>query len=271
MPELPEVETTRRGLSPLINEAVITAVNVRETRLRWPFEPAWALQIQGQVISGITRRAKYLIISLQSGSLIVHLGMSGNLRCVTPGTPLKKHDHLEFTLSNGLNMRYHDPRRFGCVLYTTEHPGGHALLKELGPEPLSDDFSGDLLFETSRQHRVAVKNFIMNQQIVVGVGNIYANEALFKSGILPARQAGRISRQRYNRLAENIKATLGDAITCGGTTLRDFVGGDGQPGYFQQTLLVYGRAGLACPACNHTLLSLFIGQRNSVYCPHCQT
>ncbi len=271
MPELPEVETTRRGLLPLLDHATITAVDLREARLRWPFQARWTEDLAGQTILSLSRRAKYLLLHLSKGTLIAHLGMSGSLRCVTPDVPLKKHDHITLYLDSGLQLRYHDPRRFGCLIYTTEASQEHPLLASLGPEPLSDEFSGSLLFSASRGHRLAVKNFIMDQRVVVGVGNIYANEALFKAGIRPTRAAGRISLQRYQRLAACIRATLEAAIEKGGTTLRDFIGGDGEPGYFQQTLLVYGRAGLSCTVCQEPLQACLVGQRSTVFCPCCQT
>lgn len=270
MPELPEVETTRRGLQPLIVGRTIQKIVVRETRMRWPFDPAWAALLTGLHIKGIERRAKYLLIELSKGTLLVHLGMSGNLRCVEPGTPLKRHDHLEFELDNGLNLRFHDPRRFGCVLYLTSPPADHPLLTNLGPEPLSVGFTGQHLYERARGRKSAVKTFLMDQQHVVGVGNIYASEALFGAGIRPDRSAGRISLIRYEALAKQVRITLARAIEQGGTTLRDFVGGDGQPGYFQQTLQVYGRAGEPCRQCGNPIQQATIGQRSSYFCPHCQ-
>lgn len=272
MPELPEVETTRRGLAPLISGTTLTGISVRETRLRWPFEQAWTPLLTGQMILSVERRAKYLIIRLTQGTLLVHLGMSGNLRCVSPDTPLKPHDHLEFVLDNGLNLRYHDPRRFGCVIYLPPgtRPDTHPLLAHLGLEPLSPEFSGQHLFERSRGRKTAVKTFLMDQQNVVGVGNIYASEALYGAGIRPDRPAGRISLARYERLANEVRKTLQRAIEQGGTTLRDFVGGDGQPGYFQQTLQVYGRGGEPCLHCGAPIHQATIGQRSSFFCTACQ-
>lgn len=270
MPELPEVETTRRGLLPLVKGHRIQTVMAHETRMRWPFEPRWIPSLQGQTILDIRRRAKYLLMPLTQGELLIHLGMSGSLRCVQPDSPRRKHDHLEFRLDNGLVMRFHDPRRFGCVLWQAPGEDPPALLDRLGPEPLSEAFCGQHLFQLSRGRKQAVKAFIMDQTTVVGVGNIYASESLFLAGIHPARAAGRISRKRYDLLAEHIRQTLRRAIESGGSTLRDFLGGNGEPGYFQQTLLVYGREGQTCTRCGNTLVRRTIGQRASVYCAACQ-
>ena len=270
MPELPEVETTRRGLSRTIAGLVIDRVSVRESRLRWPVSPDLERLLPQQVIDRIERRAKYLLIRATHGTLIVHLGMSGSLRVTSSNEAPEKHDHLDLIFSNGLVLRYRDPRRFGSVLWTSDAPALHPLLKNLGPEPLGPDFDAAHLFETSRGRRVAIKNLLMNSQIVVGVGNIYANEALYLSGIHPVRAAGRISMTRYETLAGAIRSVLSTAIDAGGTTLRDFTNSDGEPGYFSQRLHVYGCGGLPCDSCGATIRAVVIGQRSTFYCPRCQ-
>ncbi|SDT21218.1 bifunctional DNA-formamidopyrimidine glycosylase/DNA-(apurinic or apyrimidinic site) lyase [Pseudomonas oryzae] len=269
MPELPEVETTRRGIAPHLEGHRVTRVIVRERRLRWPIPEDLDVRLSGQRILRVGRRAKYLLIEAECGTLIGHLGMSGSLRLVEAGLPAEKHEHVDIVLDSGLALRYHDPRRFGALLWSAA-PLEHELLRKLGPEPLGDDFDGERLYQLSRGRSMAVKPFIMDNAVVVGVGNIYASEALFAAGIDPRREAGSISRARYLRLAEEIKRILAAAIDCGGTTLRDFVGGDGKPGYFQQTLLVYGRGGEFCKVCGSTLREVKLGQRASVYCPRCQ-
>lgn len=269
MPELPEVETTRRGLEPLLVGQSIADLEVREPRLRWPVDPSLPERIRNEQIDSVERRGKYLLMTTRSGSLIWHLGMSGSLRYLNaPGAPMH-HDHLDLVLSTGACVRFNDPRRFGS-LHFSESPAHHWLLASLGPEPLSDEFSGAYLHRTARGRRVAIKQHIMNSRIVTGVGNIYANEALFRSGIHPRRAAGRISRQRLDALAASIKHVLDAAIRLGGTTLRDFVGGDGKPGYFQQTLTVYGRGGEPCIECTTLIKHVVIGQRATYYCPRCQ-
>ena len=269
MPELPEVETTRRGVEPYSRGCTVESLNVREPRLRWPVPEDLGARLQGQVIREVERRAKYLLFHTANGSLMVHLGMSGSLRVMDPSEPLLRHDHVEIRMREGHSLRFNDPRRFGCVLWIS--PGEvHPLLSHLGPEPLSDAFDGDYLYTRSRGRKVPVKALVMDGKVVVGVGNIYANEALFLSGIRPARAAGRISRARYASLAENIKQVLTSAIEQGGTTLRDFVGGDGKPGYFAQQLFVYGRGGHPCKRCGADLREVRLGQRSTVYCVACQ-
>lgn len=271
MPELPEVETTRRGIAPHAVGHRITGVVVRESRLRWPVTPGLPERLSGQVIEAVDRRAKYLLLRAAAGDLLVHLGMSGSLRVVPADQPAGRHDHIDLVLDNGRALRFNDPRRFGCWLLLA--PGeavGHPLLARLGPEPLGEAFDGALLYRLSRRRRVPVKQFIMDGSVVVGVGNIYANEALFLTGIRPTRAAGRISLARYEQLAETIKQVLTSAITQGGTTLRDFVGGDGKPGYFAQQLRVYGRGGEPCRQCGAPLKELRISQRSTVYCVACQ-
>ena len=269
MPELPEVETTRRGIEPFLTGHAIQRVHVRNHHLRWPV--SLPEHLSGSPVLSVSRRAKYLLIETQVGALVVHLGMSGSLRVVAPDEEPRPHDHVDIEIQNGPWLRYNDPRRFGSFHFA-EHPvGEHWLLKNLGVEPLGNEFSGDYLFEASRKRRVSVKSFIMDGKIVVGVGNIYAAEALFRAGIRPGIAAHRVSRLAYQLLAEAIRHILANAISVGGTTLRDFVGSDGQPGYFKQSLYVYGRQGEACRVCNTTLRLQTLGQRSTVYCPSCQT
>jgi formamidopyrimidine-DNA glycosylase len=270
VPELPEVETTRRGVAPYAEGHRVESLLVREPRLRWPVPADLPEILQGQRIERIERRGKYLLFHTAAGALLLHLGMSGSLRVLrgAPPAPLR-HDHVDLQLSGGSILRFNDPRRFGCLLWL---PAGesHPLLAHLGPEPLSDDFDGERLYRSSRGRRGPVKAFIMDGRVVVGVGNIYANEALFLAGIRPDRSAGRIGLARYQALAERIKQVLTSAIEQGGTTLRDFVGGDGKPGYFAQQLYVYGRAGLPCKRCGALLRERRLGQRSTVYCVTCQ-
>ena len=270
MPELPEVETTRRGIAPHVEGRRVAGVEVRQPRLRKPVTPRLAARLTGRSIDRVERRAKYLLLRSDEGSLIIHLGMSGNLRLVEPGTPPGPHDHVDIRFEGGRMLRYTDPRRFGMVLWTQREPAEHELLAQLGPEPLTDAFDGERLFQLSRGRRGSVKAFIMENRVVVGVGNIYASESLFLAGIHPKRAAGKIARERYDRLAETIKAVLARAIEAGGTTLRDFVGGDGKPGYFAQQLNVYGREGEPCPSCATPIKRLTLAQRSTYYCPRCQ-
>jgi formamidopyrimidine-DNA glycosylase len=269
MPELPEVETTRRGIAPHLEGRTVTRLIVRDRRLRWPIPEDLAIQIEGQTFTAVRRRAKYLLMEIGGGTLISHLGMSGNLRLVPAGTPVLKHEHVDIELDSGMTLRYTDPRRFGAMLWSRD-PASHVLLAGLGPEPLTDAFDGKRLYQLSRGRSVAVKPFIMDNAVVVGVGNIYATEALFAAGIDPRREAGRIGLARYQRLADEIKRVLAYAIERGGTTLRDFTGGDGKPGYFQQELFAYGRGGELCKVCGVTLSELRLGQRASVFCRRCQ-
>ena len=269
MPELPEVETTRRGIAPHLLGQTIERVVVRDRHLRWPIPEDLDVRLSGQRIEAVERRAKYLLIRVQSGTLIAHLGMSGSLRLVPAELPAAKHEHVDILLGSGQALRYTDPRRFGALLWS-QLPLQHPLLASLGPEPLDEGFDGRRLYELSRGRSMAVKPFIMDNAVVVGVGNIYASEALFAAGIDPRRPAGGISRARYERLAAEIRRILAMAIERGGTTLRDFVGGDGKPGYFQQELFVYGRGGAFCKLCGSTLREVRLGQRASVYCGRCQ-
>lgn len=271
MPELPEVETVKRGIAPHLLGQDIVSVTVRERRLRWPIDVDLEQRLVGRRVVAVERRAKYLLIELNDGVLIVHLGMSGQLYFVASGSAVAKHDHLDITLSDGQVLRYTDPRRFGAVLWCEKATlADHKLLQHLGPEPLTDDFDAAYLYGRSRQRQVPVKTFLMDGQVVVGVGNIYANEALFMAGISPRRKAGNISLQRYQKLVAAVKTVLAQAIAQGGTTLKDFVGGDGKPGYFKQELQVYGRAGMPCPGCARELQELRLAQRSTVYCKHCQ-
>ncbi len=269
MPELPEVETTRRGVAPYSQGRVVTGVVVRDSRMRWPVPADLPRRLKGQQVQKVERRAKYLLFYTAAGAVMMHLGMSGSLRVVGHDEPPMKHDHIDIVFEGDYRLRFNDPRRFGCCLWL--QPGeDHPLLMNLGPEPLTSDFSGDFLYGRSKGRKGSVKAFIMDGKVVVGVGNIYANEALFLSGIRPDRCAGRISKARYLRLVENIKRVLTSAIELGGTTLRDFVGGDGKPGYFAQQLYVYGRAGKSCKRCGGLLREQRLGQRSTVYCVACQ-
>lgn len=270
MPELPEVETTLRGIEPHVRGQLVSNVIVRNPGLRWPVPPALSEELPGRRIERLERRAKYLLLHTGDGCLMIHLGMSGSLRIVQASTTVNRHDHADIVLAGGHILRYCDPRRFGCLLWLKEDPAAHPLLAALGPEPLGDGFHGELLYNRSRGRKAPVKTFIMDSHVVVGVGNIYANEALFMAGIRPDRPAGAISLQRYRVLADCIREILAQAIAVGGTTLRDFVGGDGKPGYFQQSLLVYGRGGEPCRRCGTALKEVRLGQRSTVYCPVCQ-
>lgn len=270
MPELPEVETTRRGISPLIKGHRIIRVDVRDRRLRWPVPADLEKHLRGQTILDVGRRGKYLLLRVASGHLIVHLGMSGSLRVVNCDIPYEKHDHLNIAFDNAHCLRLRDPRRFGAVLFTQDDPLTHPLLARLGPEPLSADFTGDYLFQCSRKRTTSIKAFIMDSHVVVGVGNIYANESLFAAGIHPRRTAGKVSRSQYAKLAESIKSVLRAAIRAGGTTLRDFTRSDGKPGYFRQSLQIYAREGEPCPQCGKPIKQAIIAQRASFYCTRCQ-
>ena len=274
MPELPEVETTRAGLAPHLLGRRVTGVTLRRPDLRWPIPDEVTALLPGQRIDSVRRRAKYLLLDTAAGSALLHLGMSGSLRVLPADTPIGLHDHVDIALDSKRVLRFNDPRRFGCLLW--QPPGEtHTLLRDLGPEPLSDTldgpaFDGDWLFARSRGRKVPVKAFLMDQRIVVGVGNIYAAEALFAAGISPLRAAGKVSRERYERLADEVKRILRHAITRGGTTLRDFLAPDGAPGYFEQELSAYGRGGEPCPRCARPLRQAWLAQRATVWCAHCQ-
>ena len=270
MPELPEVETSRRGIEPHVCGQIVSSVAVRESRLRWPVPARLPTLLQGEMVQSITRRGKYLLFGFDHGTLLIHLGMSGNLRVVAKGCVPAKHDHVDLVLASGSMLRFNDPRRFGAVLWSEGDPFQHILLKHLGPEPLTEAFNGEYLCQRAQSKKVAVKTFLMDSRVVVGVGNIYANEALFRSGIRPARPAGRISLLRYQTLALSVKEVLAEAIAQGGTTLKDFLGSDGKPGYFKQSLQVYGRAGEPCLLCGKTLTEIRLAQRSTVFCGRCQ-
>ncbi len=296
MPELPEVETTRAGLAPHLIGRRVLAATLRRPDLRWPIAAEIRELLPGQRIEAVRRRAKYLLLDTAAGSALLHLGMSGSLRVLPADAPLRDHDHVDLALDSGRLLRFNDPRRFGCLLW--QPPGEvHPLLAGLGPEPLTSDgaaraaqdsgtapegagfngvaftgaaFNGDYLYALSRGRRVSVKSFLMDQKVVVGVGNIYVAEALFAAGISPLRAAGKVSRERYARLAAAVTTILAHAITRGGTTLRDFISPDGAPGYFEQELSVYGRSGQACRRCDRVLKQALVGQRTTVWCGHCQ-
>jgi formamidopyrimidine-DNA glycosylase len=286
MPELPEVETTRRGLAPHLVGRRIEAMVLRRPDLRWPIPPEVVDGLPGQRIDAVRRRAKYLLLDTAAGSALLHLGMSGSLRVLPATQPAGLHDHVDLRLEARRDgpaqvLRFNDPRRFGCLLW---QPAGrvHPLLQGLGPEPLGpasggdtaapagEAFDGDYLFRRSRGRRAPVKAFLMDQRVVVGVGNIYVAEALFAAGVSPMRAAGRVSRERYARIADRIREVLAYAIGRGGTTLRDFISPDGAPGYFEQELSAYGRGGLPCPRCGRPLRQAVLAQRATVWCGHCQ-
>ena len=269
MPELPEVEITRRGIEPyIVGDKVLTVV-CRTKKLRWPIPTQLTIKLTNQVFTSVSRRAKYLLLDCNAGTLIIHLGMSGSLRITDSSSVVQKHDHLDVVFTKNI-LRLRDPRRFGAVLWTSKNALSHKLLASLGPEPLHEEFTPQHLYQASRQRRISVKEFIMNSHVVVGVGNIYATEALFTSGIHPLRAAGKISLSRYTLLVSAIKTILAEAIQRGGTTLRDFTREDGKPGYFQQQLRVYGRAKQPCVVCAQPLRSTKQGQRTTTYCTQCQ-
>lgn len=268
MPELPEVEVTKRGLAPQLTGRTISGVAVREPRLRWPV-PHDVLQLAGRTVRTIRRRGKYLLVDCGDGHLILHLGMSGSLRVLPPGTPAQKHDHFDLVLGDRV-LRLRDPRRFGAVLWVTGDADAHPLLAHLGIEPLSRSLDSRRLYALTRAHRTAIKNFLMDGRRIVGVGNIYANEALFRAGIRPATPANRVSKPRLARLVTAVRATLSDAIAKGGSTLRDYVDSTGAPGYFQLEYFVYGREGMPCRVCGSAIRMRRMGGRATAYCPRCQ-
>ncbi len=270
MPELPEVETTRRGLLPHVVGRRIRGVVVRNAAMRWPIPRALGRKLADRKILDVRRRGKYLLFDVGGGHLLVHLGMSGRLTLVAHGTPPRKHDHVDIDLDGPRTLRFTDPRRFGAVLWLEGPPERHALLKDLGMEPLEPQFSGAALHGKAKGRHVAVKSFLMNGAIVTGVGNIYASEALFHAGIHPARSAGRISPARWDRLAHSVRSTLESALESGGSTLRDFASAEGRPGYFQHRHAVYGRKGEPCRVCATPIRALRQGQRSTFYCPKCQ-
>lgn len=268
MPELPEVETTLRGIEPYLSNSEVESVTVRNGALRWPVSEQ-VYQLNRQKVEGLERRGKYIICHFASGSLIIHLGMSGSLRVLNQPSIPQKHDHVDLNLRSGAVIRFNDPRRFGSVLWAEDWQC-HELIASMGVEPLTEAFDGDFLYRHAKNRKTPIKHFIMDGKLVVGVGNIYANEALFLSGIHPKRMAGRISRARMQVLAKNIKKVLASAIDQGGTTLRDFVNTDGKPGYFKQSLFVYGRGGQVCKHCGTELKEIRQSNRSTVFCPSCQ-
>ncbi len=270
MPELPEVEITLRGLEPHLTGRRVVAVVIRHPQLRWPIPRELPELLRGRTIRALHRRAKYLLVEFEHGTLILHLGMSGSLRSLPAGFPPEKHDHFDLVLDNGSLMRLRDPRRFGAVLWHEGDSAEHPLLKDLGPEPLLRTFNGAALYRAIHAKTNAVKLAIMDGRVVVGVGNIYANEALFRAGIRPQRPANRLSQAECRKLAQAIKQTLRDAIRAGGSSLRDFVNAAGEPGYFQQRYWVYGRTGEPCRRCGAPIKQIKQGQRSSFYCPNCQ-
>jgi formamidopyrimidine-DNA glycosylase len=270
MPELPEVETTRRGVENAVVGHLIERIKVREPRLRWRVPRELPQLARGQRVTALSRRGKYLLFTLTNGTVIVHLGMSGSLRVLPAKTPALAHDHLDVVLDSGACLRFNDPRRFGCVLWTTDPPEAHPLLRALGPEPLSEEFNGAALARAAKGRRVAIKQLLMNSQVVVGVGNIYASEALFRAGIRPRRAAGRLKSAEFDALAKSIKQVLNEAIRSGGTTLRDYVNADGMPGYFKQKLYVYERTDEPCRVCQTPIRQLVQGQRSTYFCARCQ-
>jgi len=271
VPELPEVEVTRLGIQPHVEGRRLEGARVREPRLRWPVPDGLDQAVAGRRVTAVRRRAKYLVLALDpGGSLLIHLGMSGSLRVVPATTPPQAHDHVDLLLDNGTALRLRDPRRFGAILWTEAPPETHPRLAGLGPEPLDPAFTGEHLHRRSRSRTASVKAFLMDAKVVVGIGNIYASEALFRAGLHPARPAGEVDRAGYDRLAAAVAEVLRAAIAAGGTTLRDFTASDGAPGYFRQELAVYNRTGEPCPACGTPLEKAVIAQRSSFFCPHCQ-
>jgi formamidopyrimidine-DNA glycosylase len=270
LPELPEVETTRRGIEPHVVGRRISRLRVHDHRLRWPVDSRLADAVAGTAIRRAGRRAKYLLIETDAGTLILHLGMSGSVRVLPANTPRIAHDHVDIELDSGQTLRFNDPRRFGSLFFTTADPETHPLLKNLAPELLGPDFDGEYLWKITRRRKVAIKQLIMNASLVVGVGNIYASEALFRARIRPRRQARKLTRAECAKLARAIKATLAMAVKVGGTTLRDYVGADGNPGYFRQRLYVYERAGQPCRVCGNPVKQFTQGQRSTYWCAHCQ-
>jgi formamidopyrimidine-DNA glycosylase len=270
MPELPEVETTRRGLAPHVERQKVTAVSIYDHRLRWPVPRDLPRRLIGRVVDRVDRRSKYLLFWLGKDTFIVHLGMTGSLRVYYDPPPKRVHDHVDLAFANGVVLRYHDPRRFGAMLWSPHSAQPHPLLARLGPEPFAPEFNADYLYVATRRRSAAIKLALMDSHLVVGVGNIYANESLFRAGIRPTRPANKVSRERLARLVEAVRATLSEAIAKGGSTLRDYVDSSGKPGYFQHEYYVYGREGDPCRVCGAAIRSLRQGGRATTFCSHCQ-
>jgi formamidopyrimidine-DNA glycosylase len=270
MPELPEVETTRRGIEPHAVGRKITALHLYEPRLRWRVQDDLPERVQEQRIVQVARRAKYVLLGLETGTLILHLGMSGSVRVLCADTPRLTHDHFDLVLDSGYTIRFNDPRRFGSLHYITGNPQDHPLLAELAPEPFDPAFNTEYLWRVTRGRKVAIKQLLMNSKLVVGVGNIYANEVLFKAKVRPRRPARTLTREEVGRIVRAVKSVLSMAIRVGGTTLRDYVGVDGEPGYFKQKLFVYERQRQPCRTCRTPVRQLTQGQRSTYYCPSCQ-
>jgi formamidopyrimidine-DNA glycosylase len=270
MPELPEVETTRRGIERTARGQRVSELRIYDHRLRWPIDPTLPAQVAEQLIVAVDRRAKYLLLRLERGTLISHLGMSGSLRLLPQDTERLKHDQFDLCLESGVALRFNDPRRFGSLHYTSEDPAQHKLLRSLAPEPFDEAFDADYLFRITRGRSAAIKQVLMNGRLVTGVGNIYASEALFRARISPRRAARRLTRPECARLVRAVRAALQAAIRAGGTTLRDYVGTDGSPGYFRQKLYVYERDGKPCRVCDTLLRRITQGQRSTYFCQTCQ-
>lgn len=268
MPELPEVEVSRLGITPHLSNRTIRRIDVRQPLLRWPV-PAEVMAVANAPVLSVSRRAKYLLIAVPGGSIILHLGMSGNLKILSADTPAGKHDHVDIVLDNHTLLRLNDTRRFGAVLWQASGTA-HPLLTTLGPEPLTPEFHATQLYQHCQKRSSAIKLVLMDNHVVVGVGNIYANESLFKAGILPTKPANQLTLAQCAVLVEVVKQILAQAITQGGTTLKDFSQADGKPGYFKQELLVYGRGGQPCVSCHSMLEEIRLGQRSTVFCQHCQ-
>ena len=269
MPELPEVETSRRGIEPYCLGQKIVQVIIRQQKLRWPIEANLSTLLSGKVVNAVTRRGKYLLLEFVNDALMIHLGMSGSLKILRKSEPAGKHDHVDVVFGNGCILRYNDPRRFGSFIYNTESTK-HSLLAKLGPEPLTSEFDKNYLYSVCQSRKAPIKSVIMNSHVVVGVGNIYAQESLFLAGIHPNRSANKISMARIAVLAETIKKVLEIAIQAGGSSLKDFTSAQGKPGYFQHEFKVYGRAGESCVTCKRPLKHLALGQRTTTYCGFCQ-
>jgi formamidopyrimidine-DNA glycosylase len=270
MPELPEVETTRRGIAPLVVGRRGLTLNVDDRRLRWPVPPSLPRRIAGLRIEALDRRSKYLLFRFGSEALLLHFGMTGTLRAFTSAPARRAHDHVDLLLDSGLTLRYHDPRRFGAMLWLSPPVEAHPLLAGLGPEPFSAEFDTGFLWGATRRRGAAIKLALMDNRLVVGVGNIYANESLFRAGIRPTRPANQLAKVRLERLVREVRATLADAIAKGGSTLRDYVDSRGEPGYFQLDYAVYGREGLPCRVCGATIRQVRLGGRATYFCPRCQ-